>query len=180
MKKIAILTVAAVVVVAGSAAALSDGGLRRIRLALNGLKEVPVIATTGKGVFTASVNKDATEIKYTLRYSNLEGTVTQSHIHVGPPQNTGGISVWLCSNLASPPTPAGVQACPAPGGQIEGVITAADVVGPVAQGYDPGDWNDLLAAIRDGKTYVNVHSSKFPAGEIRSQISAHDDDHGRH
>jgi hypothetical protein len=37
-----------------------------------------------------------------------------------------------------------------------------------------------IALIRAGKTYANVHSSKFPLGEIRSQIDPHDgnDDHG--
>ena len=71
-----------------------------------------------------------------------------------------------------PATPAGVQPCPPAPATITGVIAAADVVGPAAQGLDPGEFAQLLAAIRAGKTYVNVHSVKFPAGEIRSQISA--------
>jgi CBS domain-containing protein len=180
MKRIVTLTAIVVLVVASAAAALTDNRLRRIKEFLTGFKEVPVVSTTGKGSFTANINREGTEISYHLKYSDLEGTITQAHIHVGPPQNTGGISVWLCSNLASPPTPAGVQACPndAGTGEVMGVITATDVVGPIPQGFDPGEFEQLLDAIRAGLTYANVHSSKFPGGEIRSQIE-HEDHDGR-
>jgi hypothetical protein len=179
MRKIAMVATA-VMVVAGTAVGLTDDGFRRIREALSGHKEVPVISTTGSGVFTATINSAGTEIRYELKYADLEGDILQSHIHFGPPNNTGGISVWLCSNLASPPTPAGVQPCPADPAVIEGVITAADVMGPMAQGIEPGAFSELLAAIRAGKTYVNIHTSKWPAGEIRSQISHDSSDHRDH
>lgn len=73
-----------------------------------------------------------------------------------------------------------MQPCPADPGVIEGVITAADVVGPILQGIEAGAFSELLAAIRAGKTYVNIHSSKWPAGEIRSQISHDESDHRDH
>jgi hypothetical protein len=44
-------------------------------------------------------------------------------------------------------------------------------------------WEEVLSLIRAGRTYVNVHSVKFPGGEIRSQLDNGDDDsddHGRH
>jgi len=180
MKRIVTLTAIVVLVGASVAAALNDSRLRRIKEFLNGHKEVPVISTTGKGIFTASINGEGTEIAYRLKYEDLESPVTQAHIHVGPPQNTGGISVWLCSNLPNPPsaTPPGTQACPPDGGEIEGVITAVDVVGPTAQGYDPGEFEQLLDAMRAGLTYVNIHSVRFGAGEIRSQIE-HDGHDGK-
>ncbi len=180
MKRIVTLTAIVVLVGASAAAALNDNRLRRIKELLTGHKEVPVISTTGKGIFTASINREGTEIAYRLKYEDLESPVTQAHIHVGPPQNTGGISVWLCSNLPNPPsaTPPGTQACPADGGEIEGVITAVDVVGPTAQGFDAGEFEQLLDAMRAGLTYVNIHSVRFGAGEIRSQIE-HDDHDGR-
>lgn len=185
MRRIVVLTAAGVLVVASAAAALTDNRLRRIKEFLTGHQEVPVISTTGRGSFTATINREGTEIRYNLKYSDLEAAVTQAHIHVGPPQNTGGISVWLCSNLASPPTPvppavpAVIQACPLTDSgpvEIEGTITAADVVGPTAQGFDPGEFEQLLDAMRAGLTYVNIHSTRFPAGEIRSQIGREDHD----
>jgi hypothetical protein len=47
---------------------------------------------------------------------------------------------------------------------------AADVIGPVPQGVNPGEFDKLVQAIEAGKAYVNVHSSRFPNGEIRGQI----------
>jgi hypothetical protein len=171
-----VVLAAAVVVLAGTTATLvANGGFKRIREFLNGYKEVPVISTTGRGVFTATINREQTQIEYELRYADLEGNITQSHIHFGPPNNTGNISVFLCTNLGN--GPAGTQACPASPATISGVITAADVIGPTGQGIEAGALDELIAAIRAGTTYVNVHTDKWPAGEIRSQIEH--DQHGR-
>jgi CHRD domain-containing protein len=181
MRRIVVLGAVVALVLAGTAIGITQEGFKQIMEALSGLKEVPVISTTGFGSFTATISKDETEIQYQLTYEGMEGAVTQSHIHFGPPNNTGGISVWFCSNLASPPTPAGVPACPqsATGNDvITGTITAEDVVGPTGQGIEAGALGELIAAIRDGKTYVNVHSTKWPGGEIRSQIT-HDHGHER-
>lgn len=49
------------------------------------------------------------------------------------------------------------------------------MIGPAGQGIEAGALSELVAALRDGKTYVNVHTTKWPAGEIRSQITH---DHG--
>ena len=53
---------------------------------------------------------------------------------------------------------------------VAGTIRAADVVGPTAQGIEPGEFAELVAAVRAGVTYVNVHSTKYPGGEIRAQL----------
>jgi hypothetical protein len=152
---------------------------------LNGYEEVPAVSTGASGVLRARITDDNTnglivfegKIQYELSYTNLEGNVTQAHIHLGQPAVNGGISVWLCSNLPSPPTPAGTQPCPPPPARIFGEITAANVVGPTAQGIAPGEFAELVRAIRAGKTYVNVHSDKFPGGEVRSQIDAGEHNH---
>jgi hypothetical protein len=174
MRKIAVLAASAVVVAAGSAVAFGEQGFNRISEVLTGHKEVPVISTTGHGRFTATISDDQSEIRYSLKYEGLEGEITQSHIHFGPPNNTGGIAMFLCSNLANPP--AGTPACPLPSGEVEGVLTAASVIGPVGQGIEVGNLEEVIAAIRAGKTYVNIHTTKWPAGEIRSQID-HDSRH---
>jgi hypothetical protein len=46
-------------------------------------------------------------------------------------------------------------------------------VGPPAapgQGIEPGAFAEIAAAIREGVAYANVHSSKWPGGEIRGQL----------
>jgi hypothetical protein len=81
--------------------------------------------------------------------------------------------VFLCSNLGN--GPAGTQACPAAGGTITGTITAANVTaGAAGQGIAAGEFAEFVNAIRAGATYVNVHSTNRPGGEIRAQL---EDDH---
>ena len=77
------------------------------------------------------------------------------------------------SSSAVPPQPRvlpGTPACPTPGGTVEGDIDAADVIGPAGQGIEVGAFNEILAAMRAGAAYANVHSTKWPAGEIRAQV----------
>ena len=101
---------------------------------------------------------------------DLEGTVTQAHIHLGNRGVTGGIAIWLCGTAASP-GPAGTPTCPGPNsGEVTGTVTAAEVVGPAGQGINPGEFEEVLAAMRAGAAYANVHSTKYPPGEVRGQI----------
>ncbi len=136
---------------------------------LRGFEEVPVVSSAAGGTFTATLSDDRTSIDYEVNYT-LSGHVTQAHIHIGQKDVNGGIMIWLCSNLASPPTPPGTQACPDSPGTIHGTITAANVVGPGGQGISPGEFFEAQRAILRGVAYANVHSDLFPGGEIRGQI----------
>ena len=105
--------------------------------------------------------------------------MTQSHIHFGKRHVAGGIMVFFCSNLPNPP--AGTQPCPAGGGTVTGTIMAANVIGPTAQNVTPGDFGAIVDALDSNTAYGNIHTVKFPAGEIRGQIRRghrdHDHDH---
>ena len=122
------------------------------------------VSSTGSGSFVASIDDIAGVIDYTLSYSDLEATALFAHIHFGNRFTSGGISAFLCGGGGKP-------VCPTPGGTVTGTIMAADVIGPAAQGIAPGEFAELIRAIRAGVTYVNVHSTKFPAGEIRGQVN---------
>ena len=167
------IVLALALVAAATVAALAGGDAWFA--VMHGGEEVPSVSTGALAEFHAVVAGDDSSVSYTLSYSGLEGTVTQAHIHVADVDVNGGISVWLCSNLTSPPTPPGVQACPAPPATITGTFSAADVVGPAAQGIDPGQFSELLRAIRNSLTYANVHSTRFPGGEVRGQIKRQKD-----
>src|SRR5262249_6005026 len=131
--------------------------------------------TDGTGSFDAKIADDDQSLDYTLTYSNLSSPVTQAHIHFGNRFTSGGVSLFLCSNLGN--GPAGTPACPAGGGTVRGTLTPASVVGPANQGIpastaaSTAGWPRILAAIRAGVTYANVHTTTFPAGEIRTQLN---------
>ena len=165
-----VMSVAVIAVVSASTFALVQG-FKKISEFLTGYEEVPSVSTVATGTFEARISKDESQIDWELSYSDLEGAVQQAHIHFGQKGVNGGISVWLCGNpgpgIVPPP---GTQACPPPPATISGTATAANVVGPTGQGIAAGEFAELIRAIRAGKTYANVHSSKFPGGEIRSQI----------
>jgi hypothetical protein len=57
---------------------------------------------------------------------------------------------------------------------VNGVVTAADVIGPAGQRIAAAEFAEVISAIRSGVAYANLHSSKFPGGEIRGQLR--DDD----
>ena len=186
MKKTFVLTALILAVSAGIA--LAHSNRRTIREFLSGVQEVPVVSTTGSGTFRAEISKDGDEIEYTLSFSNLEGDVRQSHIHIAPEQNTGVIVLWLCQTAANP-APAGTnppQCFNALAGEsprtntVSGVLRASDVIPQLTNGIAAGELDEVLALIRAGKSYVNVHTSMSPAGEIRSQIADSEHDHDRH
>ena len=170
--------VAALAAVAAAGTVAVAGGGDSIREELTGYEEDPfVLSTTGNGSFRARIDESRQEISYRLRYAALEGTVTQAHIHLGGPRQSGGISVFFCTNLGN--GPAGTQACPAAPATVTGTIRPADVIGPAGQGITAGQFDELVAAIRAGVTYANVHSSLYPGGEIRAQLEGGKGDRDR-
>jgi CHRD domain len=146
-----------------------------VKTDLTGYEETPqALSTPGSGDFQARIRHEDQQIDYTLSYRDLESTVTQAHIHFGLPAIGGGIVVFLCTNLAPPagvPTP---QACPAAPATITGTISPADVgatQNSIDQGIGLGQFAELERAIRAGATYVNVHTTGRPGGEIRGQLT---------
>ena len=195
MRKLALrgLVVAVVIGVLGVGSyAIAGGGSKSFKGSpLNGYEENPDISTIGTGSFEARLSRDGTSLHYKLSYSGLEGNVAQAHVHFGKRAINGGISYFLCSNLTTPAPPPGTPACPGTtSGTVEGDIEAADVIGPGAtvgppptagQGIEPGNLAEILAAMRAGHAYANVHTSKWPGGEIRAQLNdRHFRGHGDH
>jgi hypothetical protein len=162
--------VAVVAILGVVAVAVATNGGRKIDERLTGYQETPLpISTTGSGKFDAQISRFGDKIEYKLSYRDLEGDVQQAHIHFGHEKGAaGGISVFLCTNLGN--GPAGTQACPPAPATIRGTIRPADVIGPVNQGIEALAFGELLDAIDAGVTYVNVHSTKWPGGEIRAQL----------
>lgn len=149
----------------------ADGGSNNARTELSSYLEVPSLSTTASGRFRAKIRNNPTRIEYELSYSGLEGgAVAQAHIHFAQTSVNGGISAWLCEGTSLSPS-ASTPTCPQ-SGTVTGTITSVEVIGPTGQGIPAGAIDELIAAMRAGFAYANVHTSTFGGGEIRGQIRA--------
>ena len=143
---------------------------RRFGARLVSYEEVPALSNAAEGTFNMVIDASDSSFDFELTYSGISGTgATQAHIHLGQKGVNGGITVFFCTNLGNGPP--GTPTCPA-NGTVTGTVTAANVIGPNGQGLAPGEFAELLAAIRAGAVYANVHSVLFPGGEIRGQLAA--------
>jgi CHRD domain len=166
------------VLIGGFLLAPSIAGAERISAELSGYDEVPSVSTVAQGEFSAQIARDDRSISYELRYSGLQGTVQQAHIHVAQPGVNGSIVIWLCQTATPFLDPTGLAPqCPA--GQateavVTGNITAANVIAgsTTSQQLTAGDLAEIIAAIRAGVGYVNVHTNLSPGGEIRGHLDA--------
>lgn len=135
---------------------------------LSARNEVPPISSGGSGRVEMLLVADAGVIAFRLTYDNLEGgpapvTPAVAHVHFAPPRVNGGVSFFFCGGSTKPP-------CPPQPGVVTGAVTMADIVGPAGQGIAAGEFAEIVAAMRAGFTYANVHTPTFGAGEIRGQL----------
>jgi hypothetical protein len=178
MKRLGIL----IAVMAGLLATGTMANAERIEADLTGYEEVPSVNTVASGDFNARISRDEQSIEYVLKYKNLQGTVSQAHIHIAQLSVNGSIVIWLCQTEGTflDPTKLAPQ-CPA--GQateaiVTGKITAANVIagGTASQQLNAMDLASVIAAIRAGAAYANVHTLPLSGGgEIRGQIEAKGD-----
>ena len=154
------------------AAVPAVAGAERIQAALTGYEEVPAVNTVASGEFRAQISPDGQTIEYELSYSGLQGSVQQAHIHIAQLSVNGSIVIWLCQTATPFLDPTGkAPQCPQ-SGTVTGTITSANVIaGSMApQQLKAGDLADVIAAIRAGAAYANVHTNLSPGGEIRGQV----------
>jgi hypothetical protein len=164
MLRFPFLIVCALILLLLAAPAHADPGgqNRNFRAHLSGDEEVPEADTLAQGQIVLQLSKDGTELEFMLIVANIED-VLMAHIHLAPAGTNGPIVAWLY--------PSGPPAMLIPGRSdgilAAGVITEDDLVGPLAG--MPLDV--LVAAMRAGLTYANVHTINRPGGEIRGQIA---------
>jgi hypothetical protein len=118
---------------------------------LDSRQEVPKAphpVARASGVFTGMVDRETRTVTWKLVYEGLSGRPTAAEIRVGKPGAIGPVALRLCGARAA----AGRTRCQS---GVHGVAT----FGP-----------RTMAAFFAGYTYVNVHTSKNPTGEIRGQI----------
>lgn len=131
---------------------------------LSGENEVPdAVETDASGEAYFKANSDSTELMYTINLSKAD-SVIMAHIHYGASDSNGPISVWLY------PAPdnhtKSLEAGPINGILKSGTITDSTLAGP----FSGKTVLDLIHAIKHDSTYVMVHTSAHPEGELRGQI----------
>jgi len=161
---------------------LAQGGPSQFHATLESTNEIPAVSSTATGTFAATLQNNDTELAYEFAYSGLSGPPTQAHIHFGQSFANGAVVYWICGSTSNPPQGGTVTICPqAKDGKVTGTIRAANIVAAGTQGIAVGDVAKILAAIRDGNSYVNIHTAQSPGGEARGQLrpgggSGKDDD----
>ena len=110
---------------------------------LNGTLEVPSNASAATGTVMVTLDQATRDILIDGTFSGLTSPVTAAHIHG--------------------PAPAGMNAAIIIPLTITGT-TSGTVTGTATM--DQAQMDMMLS----GQTYVNIHSSNYPAGEIRAQV----------
>lgn len=101
---------------------------------------VPAAATGKLTGRTVEPKSGPVRLSWKLTFSHLSGKATAAHVHLGRKGKAGGVLVALCG--------------PCHSGQTGKAVIARSVE----------------RKLEAGKTYVNIHTTKNPAGEIRGQV----------
>ena len=131
----------ACVALAGAAGAASTAG-SPVSAKLNVKAEVPA-PKGGKGTGSFSGTLNGSKLTWKLTWGTLSGPANAAHIHLGKAGKAGNVVVPLCAGAT----------CKS---GVHGTVTLKAAV---------------LKALKAGGTYVNIHTAKNPAGEIRGQIA---------
>jgi hypothetical protein len=144
------------VVFLSSIGAAAEKAVNRFKADLGGRQVIPAVRTAARGEAVFHLG-DSGKMEYTLTVHDIEN-VTAAHIHEGRKTRNGPPAVLLFTGPMKTGRFSGVLA--------EGTITPEKMVGPLK-----GKTVDsLVEMIKRGEAYVNVHTEKFPDGEIRGQI----------
>jgi hypothetical protein len=143
MKKLLLVTLVTLALLALAGTALAGG--RPFTTTLTGTAEVPGPGDpNGAGTASLTLNPGQEEVCFEITVSNITLPATGAHIHVGAVDDFGDVVVGL--------TPPGTD------GTSSGCVSA--------------DRELLMAILQSPENYyVNVHTTDFPGGAIRGQLS---------
>ena len=161
MRKLLTLIAGAGLALAIAAPVVVGDSDQEFRASLNGYLEVPSISTTARGSFFAEVK--GSTLRYRLTYSDLGSDSLFAHIHFARPDVIGGV-------VGVPVRWRRQAGVPAQRRDGEWRDRCGRRRGTGRQGHRPGELAELVRAMRNGATYVNVHSQTYPPGEIRGNI----------
>jgi len=147
---------------------------------LSTFNEVPPKANGAHGTFRARLSEDGTTLSWTFTWSGLTGPPLVAHIHFGLKGANYPVMTFFCGGPKGIPAIPQKPDCPqSTSGSITGTTTAADIIAlntagaTTDQALDQHDFAGFLRALRAGSAYANMHTTRFPGGEIRGQVAAH-------
>jgi len=152
MTRTPLLALAATAAVAAPVAVAVGQPPRNYDARLNAASEVPRTPSKATGSAEFTISRSGSSIAYELRARRLTGRPQAAHIHLGAPGRAGGVMIGIAGQAFSLPR--------------EGRLTSANFT-PTG---NVTTWRQAIAAIRAGRTYINIHTARYPAGEIRGQI----------
>jgi len=161
----------------------NDENAIRFSTRLSTFNEVPPKANGASGTFRAKLSEDGTTLSWTFTWSGLSGPPLFAHIHFGLKGANYPVMTFFCGGPKGSPAIPQKPDCPqTTSGSITGTTTAADIIalntaGSADQALDQHDFAGFLRALGAGSAYANMHTTRFPVGEIRGQIAAHRGDH---
>ncbi|UGS36435.1 CHRD domain-containing protein [Capillimicrobium parvum] len=152
-KPLVAVVILAAAIPAGLAGAASS---QKYDATLKGSSEVPKSSSKATGHAEFTIAPNGRSIRYEITAKGLTGPAQASHIHLGRPGQAGGVLISISTKPFS---------LPRAGRLTAKQFTAVGNVKTFAQ---------AVRAMKAGRTYVNIHTMQFPAGEIRGQVRPHD------
>lgn len=137
--------------------------------ALSGANEVTLSNSPGSGTVTVTLDETAHTLTIEFQFQDLIGTTTAAHLHCCTlPGANAGIATQTPTFVAFP---LGVTA-----GSYLQTFDLTDIASynpafVTANGSVAGAEAMLIAGLFAGEVYANLHTSQFPAGEIRANLA---------
>jgi spermidine/putrescine-binding protein len=135
----------------------AQGSEQKFTAKLTSKEEVPPNDSPATGM--AWVKPSEKEVGFKINVTDID-KATGAHIHLGEKGKNGPVVVTLFKS----DTPTELKN----GTLGEGNVTATNFEGPMKGKA----LNDLVTAMQNGSTYVNVHTTDMPDGEIRGQLAS--------
>jgi hypothetical protein len=147
-------------------AVISDAAPRKTNFTatLSGAQEVPAVTTSANG-WANWVLEDPNTIQYDIFVAGID-SITMAHFHAAPSGANGPIMAWFVPTEAARAPGPGSISVPAAGGILRQNRISRASLTMVA----PFTWDSVVARMQAGTTYLNIHTRRFPGGELRGQV----------
>lgn len=127
---------------------------------LRASNEVPANSSTAVGQLVLLVSRDGSYAEYSVEASGLTGGIRGGHFH----RAATGVNGPIVLSFFFDPTTGAAITQPTPG------TTDLEINKAIARTINKTQLDTILADLRAGNLYANVHTPQNPGGEIRGQL----------